>query len=98
MRQKGRSVHVQATGLQRRGTGLARGKGTGGRKGANMTKNCIDRVLQVLKVAEISLMGEDGCLGMDASETTTGLGGTAVGLELGTAQVHQRTHLPRFSM
>ena len=63
------------------------GKGTVRRESANMTENRIDGVLQVLKAAEISLTGEDGCLGMDVTEATTGLGGTAVGLELGTAQV-----------
>ena len=70
-----------------RGTGLAMGKGMVRRESANMTKNCIDGVLQVLKAAEINLTGEDGCLGMDAAEAMTGLGGAAVGLELGTAQV-----------
>ena len=63
------------------------GEGMAGRESANMTENRINGVLQVLKAAEISLMGEDGCLGTDAMEAMTGLGGTAVGLELGTAQV-----------
>ena len=70
-----------------RGTGLAGGKGTASSNGANMAKNHIDRVLQVLKVAKISLMGEDGCLGMNAPETVTRLGGLVVGLELGMMQV-----------
>ena len=63
------------------------GEGTVGRESANMMENRINGVLQVLKAAEISLMGEDGCLGMDATEAMMGLGGMAVGLELGTAQV-----------
>ena len=40
-----------------RGTGLARGEGTVGRKGANMTKNHINGVLQVLKAAGDQLDG-----------------------------------------
>ena len=70
-----------------RGTGWARGKVTAGNDGMNMVKNCIDRVLQVLKVAKNNLMGEDGGLGMDAPEMMMRLGGTVVGLELGTVQV-----------
>ena len=70
-----------------RGTGLAMGEGMVSRKNANMMKNRINGVLQVLKAAEISLTGEDGCLGTDAAEAMMGLGGAVVGLELGMAQV-----------
>ena len=38
-------------------------------------------------MANVSLTSEDGCLGMDALETMTRLGGTVVGLELGMVQV-----------
>ena len=69
------------------GTGLAWEEVTAGSNGANVVKNHIDRVLQVLKAAEISLMGEDGCLGMDALEMATRLGGSVVGLVVSTTQV-----------
>ena len=58
-----------------------------GSDGTNVVKNCINGVLQVLKAAKISLMGEDGCLGMDAPKTMMRLGGLAVVLELSTMQV-----------
>ena len=53
----------------------------------NMVKDHIDRVLQVLKAVEISLMGEDGCFGMHTLETAMRLGGSAVGLVVSMMQV-----------
>ena len=70
-----------------KGTGLGVGEGTAGSEGANMARNRINRVLQVLKAAEISLTDEDGCPGTDALEMAMTLGGSAVGLELSTMQV-----------
>ena len=69
------------------GTGLAWEEGTASSDVVNMAKDHITRVLQVLKVVEIGLMGEDGCLGMDALEMTMRHGGSAVGLVVGMMQV-----------
>ena len=63
------------------GTVLAWEEGTTGSYVANVAKDRIDRVLQVLKMVEVNLTGEGRCLVMMR------LGGMEVGLEVSMMQV-----------